>query len=48
MICNCTKQISVQKAHSMEKPVFGWRRNGDDLSLSDVHSSIRIKPNAGT
>ena len=32
----------------MEKPVFGWRRNGDDLSLSDVHSSIRVKANAGT
>ncbi|QBJ14496.1 divalent metal cation transporter [Agrobacterium sp. 33MFTa1.1] len=48
MICNCINQISVQKAHSMEKPVFGWRRNGDDLSLSDVHSSIRVKANAGT
>lgn len=32
----------------MDKPVFGWRRNGDDLSLSDVHSTIRVKPNAGT
>ncbi|KAF1858031.1 hypothetical protein Lal_00010547 [Lupinus albus] len=48
MICNCINSISDLKVLGMDKPVFGWRRNGDDLSLSDVHGSIKVKPNAGT
>jgi manganese transport protein len=47
MICNCINKFHL-KVRKMDKPVFGWRRSGDDLSLSDVHSTIRVKPNAGT